>query len=202
MPSHKYLILSIIAILFSGCLTTTIPAKSEYRINTTLKANKTDAQSCTMKSLKVAKAFSSSAIMSNHMMYAIGDSKQYAYAESLWAQNPNSVITSNLLKLLRETELFKSVQVSKSRSRNDFILEINIEDFMQYFNSDSSSSYANIVVSLTLIDIKSNTVYATQTFASKVDVETLNAQGGVKGLSIALNNILAQTNTWISGVCK
>ena len=197
----KFILLSILVLIFSGCVTTKIPAKSEYRINTNVTVNKSNGQSCKEKSLKVAQAFSSSSLMTNSMMYALGDSKQYAFSESLWAQSPNTVISSKFLKLIRETRLFKSVQISKSRSRNDFILEINIEDFMQYFDEKSTHSYVKISVNLTLIDIKSNKVVDAQTFSSKVDVAILNAEGGVEGLSHALSNVLKDTNTWISGVC-
>lgn len=198
----RYIILSLLVVFFSGCVTTKVPAKSEYRINTQVSASKSNSQTCKEKSLKVAQAFSSSAFMSNNMLYALGDSKQYAYSESLWAQNPNTVITSKFLKLIRETDLFKSVQNSKSRSRNDFILEINIEDFMQYFDEKSTRSYAIVSINLTLIDIKSNRVFATHSFNEKVDVVSLNAQGGVNALTKALSTILQNTNTWISGVCK
>ena len=198
----RYIVFSLLVVFLSGCVTTKIPAKSEYRINSQIEVSKNDAQNCKEKSLKVAQAFSSSAFMSNSMMYALGDSKQYAYAESLWAENPNTVITSKFFRLIRETELFKSVQISKSRSRNDYILEINIEDFMQYFNPQSTHSYANVSISVTLIDVKSNRAFATHSFNEKVDAKSLNAEGGVAALTIALNNILKDTNTWITGVCK
>ena len=198
----KYLFISVCMLFLSGCVTTVVPAKSEYRINTDVVPAQSESNACKQKSLKVSQAFGSSVLVSNHMMYAIGDLKQYAYTESLWAENPNTVITSKILKLIRDTGVFKSVQVSKSRSRNDFILEINIEDFMQYFDEASLHSHANISLALTLIDIKSNRVVATQSFNAKVDVQELNAQGGVKGLREALNIILKDVNTWIVGVCK
>lgn len=198
----KYISIIFLMIFMSGCVTTTVPAKSEYRIKTNEVHIKSNAVGCNDKSLKVAQAFSSSALVSNNMSYALGDSKQFIYSESLWAQSPNSVITSKFLELIRAMDLFKSVQISKSRSRNDVILEVSIEDFMQYFNADSSKSHANVSINLTLIDIRSNRVFATKTFHSEVDILSLNAEGGVKGLSKGLTNILNNTNTWLSGVCK
>ncbi|MBC8238748.1 MAG: membrane integrity-associated transporter subunit PqiC [Helicobacteraceae bacterium] len=198
----KYLFISLLSILLGGCVTTVTPAKSEYRINTDIQVQEHRSKGCKEKSLKVGQAFSSSTLMSKHMMYAIGDTKQYAYAESLWAENPNLVVTSKIVKLMRDTNLFQSVQISKSRARNDLILEIDIEDFLQYFDESSLHSYAHISLTLTLIDIKSNRVIATENFDAKVDVQELNAQGGVKGLKEALNKILKDTNAWIIGVCE
>lgn len=198
----RYILIVLFTFIFSGCITTKVPSKAEYRINTNIVGIKSDAANCRDKSMKVAKAFSSSALMSNSMMYAIGDSKQYMYSQSLWALTPNTVITSKFLKLIRDTKLFKSVQISKSRSNNEYLLEINIEDFMQYFDEKSTSSYTNVSLSLTVIEIKSNKAIATKVFTSKVDIDTLNAEGGVNGLSKSLNNILRDTNTWLNGVCK
>jgi len=198
----RYLFISLFSIFLSGCLTTVVPAKSEYRIKPDIGAVENKSDNCKTKSLKVAQAFSSRTLMSNHMIYAIGESKQYAYAESLWAESPNTIITSSILKLMRDTHVFKSVQMSKSRSRSDFILETNIEDFIQYFDEASLHSQAVISLTLTLIDIKSNRVVSTKTFDAIVDVQDLNAQGGVMGLKEALNIILKDVNTWIIGVCK
>lgn len=202
MLSRTYILIVFFTLIFSGCITTKVPPKSEYRINTSMLAEKSDAQKCKDKSIKIAQAFSTSTLMSNQMMYAIGDSKQSVYSQSLWAQTPNSVISAKFVKLIRETELFKNVQISKSRSSNDFLLEINIEDFMQYFNEESTSSYASISLSVTAIDMKSNSVIATNTFTSKVAIDTLDAEGGVEGLSKSLNNILHDTDIWMNGVCQ
>lgn len=197
----KYIVLVFVTLALSGCITTKVPSKSEYRINTNVVTPKSDAKNCKDVSMKIAQAFSPSALMSNSMMYAQGNFKQYKYSQALWAQTPNSIVSAKFLKLIRESKLFKSVQTSKSRSNNDLLLEINIEDFMQYFDEKSTLSYANISLSLTIIDMKSNKVMASKLFTSKVATKTLNAQGGVDALSSALNNILQDTNIWMNGVC-
>ena len=198
----KYFIASLIVVIFSGCLSTTIPPRSEYRINPDIKAKVVDVGGCKDKSLKVAQAFSSSSLLSQNMNYALGDSAQYIYSASLWSTAPSRAVTSEFLTLIRDSKLFKSVQISKSRSRNDFILELSIEDFMQYFNEDSSHSYSNVVVSLSLINTRTNTVVASETFMSKVDAPSLDASGGVEGLNKALAEVLGQSNVWLSKVCK
>jgi len=197
----RYLIISLIAILFVACTTVT-PPKTEFRVNPHMPKIELVSNECKSKSLKVAQAFSSNKLMSQDMNYALGDSKQYIYSESQWSVTPNKAITARFLELLRETELFNSVQVSKSRSRSDYILEINIEDYMQYFNEDSSKSFAIATISLALIDTKTSITFATKTFRTKVDVNSLNAKGGVDALNIALSNILSQSNAWLGKVCK
>ena len=197
----KYFLITRISILFIGC-STTIPPKSEFRVNPNIPDKKLSVMSCKDNSLKVAQAFSSNSLMSRDMNYAQGDAKQYIYAKSQWASTPNRAITDMYLKLLRETDIFNSVQVSKSRSRNDYTLEINIEDFMQYFNEESSYSNANVVITLSFIETKSSIVFASKTFSSKVDVKTLNAEGGVDALNTALSEVMSQSNEWFGEVCK
>jgi len=82
------------------------------------------------------------------------------------------------------------------------ILEINIEDFMQYFNEDSTESYALAAVSMSLLDASSNSVIASNSFKSRVQVKQLSAEGGVEALNSALEDILSQTYQWFIGVCK
>lgn len=197
----KYII-TLIAILLQGCLSTTIPPKSEYRINPIVENQESTVNGCRNNSLKIARAFSANSLLSQSMHYAEGNSKEYIYSESKWSTVPNKAITSEFLTLIRDSKLFKGVQTSKSRSRSDVILEINIEDFMQYFNEGSSKSYANVLISLSLINAKNNRVFASQTFETKVDIKSLDANGGVDGLNKALSEVLVDTNRWLEKVCK
>jgi len=136
------------------------------------------------------------------MNYGQGDHKQFVFTQSQWAQSPNNAITAELLKSIKATKLFKNVQVSKSRSNNSLLLETSIEDFMQYFSEDESSSYVSVVVTLTLIDTNSNRVLATETFSSKMDVLSVNASGGVTALNEALQNVLEDGVLWFGEVCR
>ncbi len=188
-------------VILSGC-TTTVPAVTEYRIVVQKPTLVQKSTSCKTKTLKVAQAFSSSSLMSHHMNYAQGNTKQYAYSQAQWSESPNVALSAELLSHIRETKLFKNVLNSKSRSKSDLILEINIEDFMQYFNDDESSSYVNAVINLTLLDAKAGTVMASETFRSRVDTKTLDADGGVEALSIALEVLIDKSVKWLNGVCE
>jgi len=196
-----YISTLILFIFFSGC-STAEPPITEYRIAAKPVVHSVKADGCSSHSVKVAAAFSSSSLMSMDMNYAIGDNKQYKYSQSLYSTSPNYVITSQVLQLLREMQLFETVQISKSRSRNDYILEITIDDFMQYFSKDEKSSYSNVMISFSLIDTKSSKSIATKTFNSRVDTKTLDAEGGVVALSLALEEVLNDSSAWFSEVCK
>ena len=198
----RYILIISLVVLFSGCISTKIPPKSEFRINPNTKVKTYTNDGCKDKSLKVTQAFSSNSLLSQNMYYGLGNTKQYIYSKSLWSTTPNRAITKEFVTLIRGSKLFKSVQSSKSRSKNDFILEINIEDFMQYFSEDSQNSFANVILNVTLINARTNLVIDTQTFSKKVEVKSLNASGGVDGLNTALSDALYKTNNWLARICK
>ena len=197
----KIIFLAVFILLLSGC-STSQPPITEYRINSNIIKSDMSEHGCVDKSLKVAQSFSSSSLMSKDMNYAQGTHKQFVFTQSQWAESPNRVITHEIVKLLRDTKLFKSVQVSKSRSKNEWILETNIEDFLQYFDETSKKSYANIVISFTIIDAQSSNVIATKTIEHKVDTERLDASGGVEALNKALFEVLSKSREFFGGVCK
>ncbi|QOY54146.1 membrane integrity-associated transporter subunit PqiC [Candidatus Sulfurimonas marisnigri] len=187
--------------LLSGC-TTTKPSVTEYRVVAKNINTNSRADGYLDKSLKVSQAFSSSVLMSLKMNYGQDENKIFSYTESQWSETPNHAITLQIYEKVRDSNLFKNVQISKSRSNGDLILEINIEDFMQYYSEDLKESYANVVISLTLIDLKTREVLSAKTFKSKVNSTTLNADGGVEALNASLSNVLEQSLEWLNGVCK
>ena len=201
MMSYKLLLIAFITFLFVGCSTIT-PAVSEYRINAVSTPSEFSQTGCKEESLKIAQAFSSTSLMTHDMNYAQGNHKQYTFTQSQWAESPNRAISAEILEYVKSTKLFKNVQISKSRSINGLLLETNIEDFMQYFSEDEKESFAQVRISLTLIDVKTSKVIATKTFYSRVEVDNINAEAGVEHLNIALKNILDESGKWFGEVCK
>lgn len=194
-------IIIILAMLFSGC-TTTKPSVVEYRVAIdTLKINNI-ATGCKDKSLKISDAFSSNSLMSLNMDYTESNNRVFSYSQSQWQESPNSFITMELLKSIRNSGLFESVHSLKSRIKSNLILETNIEEFMQFYSEDMKESHVNIAVSLTLVDAKTNVVISTKTFNSKVAAKSLDAKGGADAVNLALFEIISQNIEWLSGVCK
>ena len=197
----QLLLISIITFLLVGCSTTT-PAVSEYRINVETMPSAFTQTGCKEDSLKIAQAFSSTSLMTHDMNYGQGTHKQYTFTQSQWAESPNRAISAEILEYIKSTKLFKNVQISKSRSKNGLVLETNIEDFMQYFSEDEKESFVQVRINLTLIDVKTSKVLATKTFESKIEVDSINSDAGVKQLNIALENVLKSSGEWFSEVCE
>ncbi|TKI69280.1 hypothetical protein FCU45_07100 [Sulfurimonas crateris] len=194
-------VLIILLLFLSGC-TTIKPSVAQYSVAIDdLKIN-SSALGFKEKSLKISKAFSSSSLSSHRMEYMESNRRVFAYSQSQWQESPSVMIESILLKSIREAGLFKSVHPSKSRIKSDFILETNIEKFMQFFSEDMKESHVEVVLNLSLIDSKTNNVFKNQTFSSKAMTKSLDAQGGAEAFKSALSEIIMQNIEWLDGVCR
>ena len=194
----RYIFL-FIPLIFLSCAVSNSPI-SEYRIDVALKKYNFNTTQCSNKSLKISDAFSSNSLKTLKMNYVENRFKQFAYSQSQWAQIPNKAITNEVAKYIKNTNIFKSVHIISSRSVSDLLLEININDFMQYFEKNATKSYVNAEIDFTLIDLKNRKIIATKSFNSKLDAKP-DAKGGVIALNSALENILLDSGKWLAKIC-
>jgi len=197
----KYIYLCLVLLTLSAC-TVTQPYIAEYRIITPESQENFSSTECKDKSLKISQLFSQSTLMTQSMKYAQNEYGEFAFSESAWARTPNSAITHEILKSVRESKLFASVQSYKSRSKSDFILESSVEEFLQYFSKDTKSSFVNVVMAFTLVDTKTSKAIDTLSVSKKVEVKSLDAEGGVEALNAALTQVLLEKNRWLNEVCR
>lgn len=199
------LILPILLLLILGGCGAKVPVATKYKINTIadIERYKTNNNSkCKRESLKVMQTFSSNMLMSKEMNYVLDLNQVYPYSTAQWAITPNRIVSDEYFKMLRELNMFSSVGNSKSRSKASWLLETRVEDFMQYYENDNTSSYVKVAINVTLLDSRTSNVIASKVFKSKLDVQTLDAEGGVAALNKALADILSQSALWISEECK
>ncbi|MCK9473872.1 ABC-type transport auxiliary lipoprotein family protein [Sulfurimonas sp.] len=194
-------ILIILAMLFGGC-TTIKPPVAEYNIAIKdIKINHS-VSSSQENSLKILRAFSTNSLATLNMDYTDANNRVYSYSQSQWQESPSDMISSLLLKNIRDSGLFSSVHPSKSRVKSDFILETNIEEFMQFYSHEMRESHVEVVISLSLIDAKTNSVVASKVFSSHINTKTLDANGGVEAFNIALLEIISKNIEWLSEICR
>jgi len=196
----KYILLLISSIFFFTACSTKQPV-TEYRIYLKTDSSKVQKTRCKDKTLKIYNAFSSNSLNSLQMNYVENNLIESIYSQSQWAQIPSKVITLEVLKELNKLNIFKSVQLETSRSESDLLLEINIEDFMQYFIKGNKESYVKAIINFTLIDTNTRSVLFSKTFVQKIEAQP-NAKGGVVALSKALKNILIDSGKWLKESCQ
>lgn len=198
---NKTVIAILFALVFSGCVSPK-PAMKEFTLDTNTNVVLNAAKSCKDKDIKVAKPFSDPSLVRYEMRYTKGNIQEFPYSQSQWANTPADMIYASEVELIRKLQLFKSVQVSNSKTKNDLLLETNIDDFMQYFDANVTSSYARVMMTFTLVNTATHEVIKTKTFISKKDAKTLDAEGGVRALNAALSSVLQNAGEWLKEVCK
>jgi len=198
----KYILIIASLFVFSGCIVEKKPSITEYKIIIKHDKTTTNSSGCSEKTLKISQAFSPSNLQSLKMNYIKSDTKVFAYSKALWMESPKYSISQAVFLKIRDTGMFKNVNIAKSRSTSQLILEIIIEDFIQYYNERLDTSYVNVSISLNLLDATTLKTISSKSFSSKVDTKNLNAEAGVDALNIALSNILEQNVEWLDGVCK
>ena len=200
----KYLFIIVLFLLVSGC-GTKVPVAVKYKISPKVdlvNVIKEENSICKKKSLKIMQSFSSSILMSKDMNYVVDANKIYPYSVAQWASTPGKSVSDAYFMMLRDLDIFKSTQNSKSRTKASWLLEIKVEDFMQYYENDNTTSYVNVSINLIILDSLSSKVIATKVFNSKLDVNTMDAEGGVMALNKALANVLSQSALWLNEECK
>jgi len=198
----KYILVIVSLFIFSGCIVEKKPSITDYKLTTKLEQFSSSSNGCKDKILKISKAFSTPSLISLRMSYVQDENKVFSYSKSQWLTSPSKDIANKIYLSVKDSKLFKYVNLEISRSGSEYLMEIIIEDFMQYYDEKLDSSYANVKIDINIIDLKDSSIIATNEFSSKVDVKTLDAEGGVEALNIALNNVIKQNLEWLNGVCE
>lgn len=190
--------------LFGGCsFVKSTPPKDEYTI--VLDENsKKDLQStsCKKRSLKVLEPFGAYEYTVSDMRYVVLPNEENHYNLSAWSEAPSGTLYREILESLKRSRLFKSVAFYSSVAKSDYILEMEINDFKQYFTSDLQHSHVIVDLTFTLVDAKEYNVLAQKEFVRKIEAKPLDARGGVEALNEALNGIVPDVVVWLEGICE
>ena len=186
---------------FVGCSQTT-PPMTHYRVTPDVTFAPTAAEACRDKTLKIQRAFCSADLLSQTMYYRVGKHQQLSYTQAGWSIAPSEAIIQELHGMLLDSGLFKSVELYKSKSKNDLDLEVSVEEFMQYFDAELTTSHAMVRVRLTLLDAMTHEVVATKLFSKEVASDANTALGGVVALSSALGGIMDESLEFFGEACR
>lgn len=120
------------------------------------------------------------------------DKQLQPYANSKWVAPPTELLS------LRLRQYFASSQTSspEDRTRNNFMLRIELETFEQVFASPSSSQGV-LRARATLIDTADRRSIAQKTFALEQASTTPDATGGVAALSAAGEQLIEAVHGWV-----
>ncbi len=199
----KIIFISCFTLFLAGCsLIQRVAAKHEYSLNIHITNHHNLFTACKKDVIKISTLNNNVLADSNFMYYKTGLYKVNNYTQSKWLQMPSFMINSVLIKTLRADNLFKAVISKDSFANADLMLEVVIENFMQYFSKTQKKSFVKVKLHFALINLKTNNIISSQTQMSILKVKSLNAFGGVVMLSKALNNVLNNNSLWLQNICK
>jgi ABC-type uncharacterized transport system auxiliary subunit len=197
----KITVALFVALILSACVSPR-PAMKEFTLDTNTSVTPNAAKGCKEKTLKIAKLFTDPSLVAHDIRYRKGNLQEFRYSQSQWADSPANMIYKSEVALVRSLKLFKSVQVANSKTKNDLILETNVDDFRQYYDAKVTSSYARVAITFTLVNTQTHEVVKTKTFVSEKETPSLDAKGGVIALNAALSEVLQNAGKWLQEVCQ
>ncbi len=185
----------LIALLFGGCTTKRLPPITKYTIVENSK--KIDLQrKLNCKSIKVEFPKSSDEIFSKNIIYQKGLQKN-SYYFSKWYETPNYMLYSSILSLLQRDKVCKKVLPEDFNGDTEYVLSINILDFVQKFSNEKS--YAKIGVVFYISD-KSGNIIAQKLFNESVKCSSNDAIGAVKAFNKTTDKLMQEFIVWLERV--
>ena len=191
----KILISVLVLFVFLGCSTKEAKPFEIY----TLSDSTTIKQPLHVESvLKISKIKSPLYMQSEKIWYKKSSVQIDSYFYSKWNGSFNDIIEQNLLNVISQSKLFRSVFARYSKVRADVVLESEIIEAIQSVeNSDVSFG-----VRLYLIDQKSSILLNSKVFKYTQKCETLDAKGAVKAYEKIIIKLNKDVILWLSKSVK
>ncbi len=195
----RLFIMIVMAFLFVGCAIKT-PPTTEYLLHTTKEISKKANSKCSSKTLKILEP-NSVLLYKQEAIWYVKESVVGSYNFSKWVEAPSDMIYSELLDHIRQSNLFATVASYNSLQKSNYLLEVDLLDFKQYFDTTQQSSFVKVALTLTLIDKVSMKPLTQKSFSYKIKTKSADAQGGVEAFRTALEQFLDDAILWISEQC-
>ncbi len=190
-------------LFLAGCSVKTVPSATEYTLKIAQQKIPTpDSSACTKQDLKVLEPFGSSEYVTTDLYYVVLPFEENRYAQSAWSQSVASTIYEELLSALRQSKLFKGVASYASVASSDLILEVELNDFKQYFSHNLKSSYIVSDITFTLVEAKTHKAISQKQIRKQITTKSLDAKGGVEALNEALDETVAEALMWLGEHCR
>ncbi len=120
--------------------------------------------------------------------------RQQIYAQSRWAAPPASLLAQRLRARLAAASVGGVVTIADN-ARADYALRIELDDFSQVFDS-LNVSRAVVAARASLVDTAKRTLVAQKSFSIERAAATANAEGGVRALAAAGDELIEAVAAW------
>ncbi|WP_297324123.1 ABC-type transport auxiliary lipoprotein family protein [Nitrosomonas sp.] len=198
----KILLLILVPYLLSGCAVfhKSPSAVSVYDFGLQQLAHNRSQQSHQpRKSILIADAIVPSWLDNTAIHYRLlyhNPSQSYRYANSRWIAPPAAILTQQIRDRI-VTHTNEQVIKNSSTAKTDYILHIELEEFIQAFDTEKDS---HVVVGLraSLIERNSRNLFAQKDFSIKEKTPTADAAGAVFALGSASHQLINELVGWLT----
>lgn len=124
------------------------------------------------------------------------DARSRSYANSRWVAAPAALLSQRLRQSIAAVNE-KGVIDNWERARADYLVRMELQEFSQVFDSEQTSS-AFIRLHASLIRRPEGALIAQQSFTVKKEASSPNAEGAVKALTNASDELIGELLDWLT----
>jgi cholesterol transport system auxiliary component len=124
----------------------------------------------------------------------------YAYTSSRWVAPPAKLLTERI-KQHFATHIDQEDKIRESVSLANYLLKIELEEFIQIFENQNSS-WVKIRLRVSLYEQKTRSLMAQRNFLGEQLTESTDAEGAVAGLIKVGDGLSSELIQWIDNVFK
>ena len=188
---------ALAALLLAAC--SLGPAQKEAPVTYDFGAPRADsgAQKSIHRSLLVQNVAAPAWLDTQSIIYRLGyqdAARQLSYANSRWAAPPAELLTQRLRGQLAAVTNAGIVSVADS-ARADYTLRVELDDFTQVFDT-AERSRAVVSARASIVDVAKRALLAQKTFAIERPAASANAEGGVRALAVASDELVDAVVAW------
>ena len=197
MKSRGFLLLTVLLIVITGCVTEKLPPISTYNLYPDLDVHHPmlDTDEHASDILKLGRISSTNAFSGTDIVYSDTRYGQNSYAYSRWSDSPPSMLLVIFQEALEKSGGYMAVVPYSSQSKSDLLLESTLLDFSQHI--DDGTSHGIVRMRFNLIDNKTKRVIASRDFVASVQATSKNVICAVAALNKAVAGLTKELIEWL-----
>ncbi|WP_345972351.1 ABC-type transport auxiliary lipoprotein family protein [Sulfurimonas diazotrophicus] len=191
----------LMALLVSGCsLTREAPPVQSYRLNDGAQIVVSSAEGCRERVIRIALIEAPQWLGGTAIHYAGSDHRFYRYTQARWEQSPVQQIQQMIEKSVIESGLFVGVVPYKSLAKNDWLLEVRIEQMLQTIG-ETGAGETELMLYAVLVDQYSRRILAQKTFAYRHKSAVSDVRSAMEGWSEGISEFKTALIAWLVQQC-
>ena len=191
---YKMILVWFAALWLSACSIKSAPPLQRYMIDVPESLSK--ATHRYGGTLRIALPVSVFGVLGYKMrVYDPAYKEERVYHNAQWSEGVEKMLQGILLRVVSQTEAFRTVVTEHSRLNEDYRLECDIVRFCENYRKQGSR--ANVVLQLRLIDSENGKLLRAKHFAYSVPMEREDAQAYVEATQKIIDRFAIDLAGWI-----